>query len=75
MNREPTEPSAFIQQSVLVVVMVIVIVGCVLAPPGTSEQTMHDRWPRFIGFLLCWILLGVNLLRLNDQDWIERDKA
>jgi hypothetical protein len=47
---------------------------CVLAPPGTSEQTMYDRWPRFIEFLLCWILLGVNLLRLNVQDWIEWEK-
>jgi hypothetical protein len=71
MNRESMEPSAFIQRSVLVVGVVIVIAGCVLAPSSTSEQIMYDRWPRFIAFLLCWIVLGLNLLRLNVQDWIE----
>ena len=74
MNRESMEQSAFVQRSGLVVVMVIMIVGCVLAPSSTSEQTMSDRWPRFIAFLLCWILLGLNLLRLNVRDWIEREK-
>ena len=75
MDRESMEYSAFIQRSVLVVGMVIVKAECVLAPSSTSEQTTHERWPRFIAFLLCWILLGLNLLRLNVQDWIEREKS
>jgi hypothetical protein len=74
MSQESMEQSAFIQRSVSVVVMVIMVKGCVLAPSSTSEQTLYDQWIRFIALLLCWILLALNLLRLNVQDWIEREK-
>jgi hypothetical protein len=74
VSRKSIEPSVFVQRSALIAVMAITIAGCVLAPSSTSEQAMHEPWARFIAFLLCWLLLGLNLIRLNVQNWIDREK-
>jgi hypothetical protein len=57
------ESANFAFRAFLVLAIIAMMVLCFLGPGNTSGRSTSDGSGWFIAFLLCWILLGLSMLR------------